>query len=74
MANININQSKVKIGIDQDILLKVLEAMYFNFSPYLDNDDEIPEWIKDLIQAHNELIEELPDDVRYEHKLTSYFV
>jgi len=36
-----------------------LDAMYWNFSPYLDNDEIEQEHITDLIDSYNQIVNEL---------------
>lgn len=61
------------IAIPIDVIISVLETMYFNFSPYLDNMETIQdyEWIVELIDEYNKLIDYLPEEVKYENKLTN---
>jgi len=61
------------IAIPIDVIISVLETMYYCFSPYLDNMETIQdyEWIVELIDEYNKLIDYLPEEVKYENKLTN---
>jgi hypothetical protein len=61
------------IAIPIDVIISVLETMYYCFSPYLD-DPEFDQiefgWIVELIGEYNKLIDYLPEEILYENKLT----
>lgn len=62
------------IEIPVDVIVSVLNTMYFNFSPYLDDPefDQIEfSWIVELIEEYNKLLAYLPEEVKYENKLTN---
>lgn len=61
------------IEIPVDVIVSVLNTMYFNFSPYLDDPefDQIEfSWIVELIEEYNKLLAYLPEEILYENKLT----
>ncbi|HPW66283.1 MAG TPA: hypothetical protein PLS84_04265 [Salinivirgaceae bacterium] len=60
------------IAIPIDVIISVLETMYYCFSPYLDNMETIQdyEWIVELIEEYNKLLAYLPEEILYENKLT----
>ena len=49
-------------NISNETIRKTLDAMYFNFAPSIDYDEEINEWTEDLIDSYNEIIYELSED------------
>jgi len=51
---------------------RLLNAIYWCLSPYLDNDDDgIQErpWLLELAECYNNIISKLPDSCLYEHKI-----
>ena len=63
------------LEISIDVVTRVLNAMYWTFSPYLDYIDD-PDgyiddypWIIALIESYNELVLCIPEAERYEHKI-----
>ncbi len=57
------------------VIVQALDAMVWTFNPYLDyiedpNDSihDFP-WIVELITSYNLLVQELPEELRYEYKM-----
>jgi hypothetical protein len=62
------------IAIPIDVIVSVLDSMYYNFSPFLDDPefDRVEfSWIVELIEEYNKLLAYLPEEVKYENKLTN---
>ncbi len=62
------------IAIPIDVIVSVLDSMYYNFSPFLDDQefDRVEfSWIVELIEEYNKLLAYLPEEVKYENKLTN---
>lgn len=59
-------------------IIRVLDAMIWTFNPYLDyrNDPENPihdyPWIVELINAYNNLVAQLPLELKYEYKIVEF--
>ena len=61
------------IAIPIDVIVSVLDSMYYNFSPFLDDPefDQVEfSWIVELIEEYNKLLAYLPEEILYENKLT----
>lgn len=67
-----------KVEISTSVFVQTLDAMYWNFSPYLDyiNDPQNPiheyPWIVALINSYNELVDCLSFEERCEHKIIEF--
>lgn len=60
------------IHIPIEVVIKTLEAMYFTFSPYVDEVQDIKyldPWIYDLVISYNEIVKYLPEEFKNEYEV-----
>ncbi len=60
------------------VLVQALDAMVWTFNPYLDYIEDPKDsihdfpWIVELITSYNLLVQELPQELRYEYKMIEF--
>ena len=57
-----------EITLQINTVVNTLDAMYWCFSPYLNDDFENKPWIKNLIKSFNNLVVVLPDPWQLQYK------